>query len=119
MVAHLAVGGDEHDELVGAGVELDVVEADDVGRVGGGDGDLGAVALQHEHTAALGDGAGEQTHGLRHDHGATEVDERQAEGLGERLGDLALGRVAGRDDDGAEARAGLAGRRGLLHLEDL
>ncbi len=109
VVAHLAVGGDEHDELGGAGVELDVVERHDVGRVGGGDGEPGAPALagQHQHAGALGDRARQQPHRLGLGHRAAEVDQRQGQRLGEGLRDLLLGGEPEVDDDRAEPLAGL------------
>jgi hypothetical protein len=119
VVAHLAVRRDQHDELGGAGVELDVVERDDVGGVGGGDRDAAALALEHEDAGALGDGAREELDRVGLGHDPAEVDEREVEGRREGLRHLALGREAGLDDDGAEALALLAGRRRRLQREDL
>jgi len=106
VVAYLAVGRHQHDQLPDAGVELDVVQREHVGRVGGGDGDAGADPLEHQDPAALGDRPGQQPYVVGHDDGAAEVDQRQPEGLGERLRDLALGAEAGFDDHCAEPLAG-------------
>ncbi len=108
MVAHLAVGRDDDGQLARPRVELDVVERHDVGRVGGRDGEPLAVLRHDQDAAAVGDGAGEQPDGVGDDEGAAEVDQRQAERLGEGLGDLPLGGEAAPDDDLPEPLAGLA-----------
>ena len=95
-------------QLADAGVELDVVERHDVGRVGGRDRQAAVLALEDEHAAALGDRPGQQPDGVGDDEGAAEVDERQRQRDRQRLGDLALGGEAARDDDLAEAQPGLA-----------
>ena len=91
VVAHLGLGRHHDDELGRTGVQADVVQGDDVGRVADGQRQPVPVLGEDEHAQPLGDAARQQPDALRRHGDLVEVDDLEAELVAEGLGDLPLG----------------------------
>src|SRR5664280_3763529 len=87
--------------------------------VGGSDPDPATGPLQHQDAEALGHRPGQQPHDVRFGGDAPEVHQLQALGLGERLGDLAVGGEAGLDDERAQPSSRRPWWVGELSLQTL
>ncbi len=101
------LGGDHRLDVV-AGVELDVVDGEDVRRIAHGDDERAAGAVHRHHLVLLGDGLGDELDDLGVDVEVLQVDGGHAVLLGEEAGEVALGDGALLHQQGADARAGLA-----------
>jgi hypothetical protein len=117
VVADLAVGGHDDMQLGRAGVELHIVEGDDVGGVGRRNLQARSLTIKDQHAAALRDGPRQGPDVVGDDDRAAEIDQREPEGLRERLGDLPFGGQAEVDDDGPQPATRLAGGDIALGIE--
>ncbi len=114
------LGGDDGADAAQAARELEVVERDDVGRVRHRhDEVVVGVDPQRQRVVALGELARHPGQGRRLRADLGQVDRAEPELVGERLGDVLLGRQPHPEDGRAEAVAAapaVLGRQGVLEL---
>src|SRR5205823_11990395 len=85
-----------------AGDRADVVDGDDVGRVGHGDDQAVLFPSDGHGLETAGQGVGDEADGARVDRVVREIDELEADAGGQRRDQVALGDDAGVDEDAAE-----------------
>ena len=114
IVTDLRLGRDDDVELLRTGVHPDVVESDDVRRVGAGDPQARRRTRDDEDARALGDRAWEQVDDLGVDGFVPEVDHLEVQQLGHRARDVTLVEDAAFDKQAAQPDAAAFGAR--FHL---
>ena len=109
----LALGRDDDGEGRALGIQLDVVQCEDVGRVGARDPQMVAVLGERHHEQSLADRTGQHAGDVRQDMLCGQVHEVEVQHERQGLGHLALGAQPEVNHHLAESASGTQ-RRGLL-----